>query len=225
MANTLTTTTDQMVEDFLAKAEWDPAPARKRLIFAIDATASRQQSWDLASQVQGQMFLEAGRYGGLDVQLVYFRGFGEMKATKFFGATMPLVQAMSGVVCRAGHTQLAKVLKHVAREHEQAPVAAVILIGDYCEEPLSEVEPPARALGRAKVPVYTFLEADAPEGRAAFEMIARATGGALIPFDANSPHQLRELLGAVAAYVVGGLEALADHRPEVVRLLTHGQRR
>ena len=109
-------------------------PGRKRLIFAIDATASRQPTWDLASQVQGQMFLEAGRYGGLDVQLVYFRGFDEMKATKFFGSTTPLVQAMTGVACRSGHTQLAKVLRHVAREHEKAPVAAVILIGDFCEE-------------------------------------------------------------------------------------------
>jgi hypothetical protein len=105
MTNALTPT-DQLVEDFLAKAEWDPAPARKRLIFAIDATASRQPTWDLASQVQGQMFLEAGRYGGLEVQLVYFRGFDEMKATTFLGSTIPLVQAMSGVVCGAGHTQL-----------------------------------------------------------------------------------------------------------------------
>jgi hypothetical protein len=220
MANTLTTTTDQMVEDFLAKAEWDPIPARKRLIFAIDATASRQPTWDLASQVQGQMFLEAGKYGGLEVQLLYFRGFGEMKATKFFGATTPLVQAMSGVACRAGHTQLAKVLKHVAREHERAPVAAVILVGDFCEEPLDAI---SHAAAQVRAPVYAFLEGDAPEGKAAFELIARATGGALIPFDANSPNQLRELLRAVAAYVVGGLEALADQRPEIVALLTHGR--
>jgi len=104
MTNTLTTTTDKLIDEFLAKAEWDPAPERKRLIFAIDATASRQPTWDLASQVQGQMFLEAGKYGGLDVQLVYFRGFGEMKATKFVGSAMPLLQAMTGITCRAGHT-------------------------------------------------------------------------------------------------------------------------
>jgi hypothetical protein len=142
-----------------------------------------------------------------------------MKATKFFGSTMPLVQAMSGLACRAGHTQLAKVLRHVAREHEQAPVAAVILVGDYCEEPLDDV---GHAAGPVRAPVYAFLEGDAPEGKAAFEVIAKATGGVVIPFDAKSPNQLRELLGAVAAYVVGGLEALTDQRPEIVRLLTHG---
>jgi hypothetical protein len=225
MPTDVATTTDKMVEEFLAKAEFDPAPTRKRLIFAIDATASRQPTWDAASEVQGQMFLEAGRYGGLDIQLVYFRGWDEMKATGWFGSSMPLVNAMSGVTCRTGHTQLAKVLRHVAREHEKAPVAAVILIGDCCEEPLSDLHEPATALGRAKVPVYTFLEGDIPEGRDAFSLIAEATGGALIPLDANSPNQLRDLLGAVAAYVVGGVEALADHRPEVVRLLTHGQGR
>jgi hypothetical protein len=222
MTNEITTTTNKLIEDFLAKAEWGPAPVRKRLIFAIDATASRQPTWDLASQVQGQMFVEAGRYGGLDVQLVYFRGFDEVTATKFFGSTMPLVQAMSGVACRAGHTQLAKVLKHVAREHEQAPVAAVILIGDFCEEKLDDV---GHAVSLVKVPVYAFLEGDEPEGKAVFELIANATGGVVLAFNANSPNQLRELLGAVAAYVVGGLEALADHGPEVVRLLTKGQGR
>jgi hypothetical protein len=221
MTNTLTTTTDKLVEEFLAKAEWDPAPGRKRLIFAIDATASRQPTWDLASQVQGQMFLEAGKYGGLDVQLVYFRGFGEMKATKFVGSAMPLVQAMTGITCRSGHTQLAKVLRHVAKEHEKAPVAAVILIGDFCEEKLNDV---GHAASQVKVPVYAFLEGEEPEGRAAFEVIAKATGGVVIPFDAGSPGQLRELLGAVAAYVVGGREALADRRPELVALLTHGGR-
>ena len=218
----VTPTTDRLIEEFLAKAEWDPAPARKRLIFAIDATASRQPTWDLAAQVQGQMFIAAGQYGGLDVQLVYYRGYDEMKATKFFGSTAPLVQAMTGIACRAGPTQLVRVLKHVAREHEKAPVAAVILIGDFCEEKLDAV---AHAASQVRVPVYTFLEGDEAEGEAAFRAIAQATGGALIPFDANSASQLRELLGAVAAYVVGGLEALTDQRPEIVRLLTHDQAR
>jgi hypothetical protein len=68
------TTTDALVDQFLAQAAKE-TPKRKRLILAIDATASRQPTWDTASQVQGQMFLEAGTYGGLDIQLAYFRGF------------------------------------------------------------------------------------------------------------------------------------------------------
>jgi hypothetical protein len=218
----LTTTTDRMVEEFLAKAEFDPGPARKRLIFAIDATASRQPTWDLAANVQSQMFLEAGKYGGLDVQLVYYRGFGEIRATKFVGSTMLLVQAMAKVTCQAGHTQLAKVLRHVARESEGAPVSAVILVGDCCEESLDTIAGAAAALARSNIPVYGFFEGNNPGGRDAFELITETTKGVLVPFDSNSPSQLRELLGAVAAYVVGGTEALADKRPEIVALLTHG---
>jgi hypothetical protein len=222
MSGSLATTTDKLVEEFLAKAEWDPAPVRKRLVFAVDATASRQPTWDLASQVQGAMFIEAGRYGGLDVQLVYYRGFNECRSSKFFAGSAPLIAAMSKSACQGGHTQLVKVLKHVAKEHEQSPVAAVILVGDACEEKLDDV---GHAAGLVRVPVYSFLEGHDAAGEAAFRTIARATGGALIPFNSNAPNQLRELLGAVAAYVVGGLEALADHRPEVVRLLTHAQSR
>jgi hypothetical protein len=220
MPTDLTTTTDQLIEEFLAKAEFDPPPTRKRLIFAIDATASRQPTWDIASQVQGQMFLEASKYGGLDVQLVYYRGFNEMKATKFTGSAAPLVQAMVKIMCQAGHTKLAKVLRHVASEHGKAPVAAVVLVGDACEEPLDAIAGSAVALGQAGVPVYGFFEGSNADGRAAFELITSTTKGALIPFDSNSPGQLRELLGAVAAYVVGGREALVDKRPEIVALLT-----
>jgi hypothetical protein len=60
MSGDLIARTDKMIEEFLAKAEFQPDPARKRLIFAMDATASRQPTWDLACQVQGQMFIEAG---------------------------------------------------------------------------------------------------------------------------------------------------------------------
>jgi hypothetical protein len=220
----LTISTDKMVEEFLAKAEFEPDPTRKRLVFAIDATASRQPTWDLAANVQAQMFMEASRYGGLDVQLVYYRGFSEMKATKFVGSAAPLVQAMAKVTCQAGHTQLAKMLKHIISEHKKAPVAAAILVGDCCEEPIDTIAQLAAELGEAGVRVYAFHEGDNQDGRAAFEEIAKRTRGALVPFDSNSPTQLRELLGAVAAYVVGGIEALTDKRPEIVALLTDGGR-
>jgi hypothetical protein len=213
----LTTTTDRMVEEFLAQAEHQ-APVRKRLIFAVDATGSRQPTWDMAVHVQGQMFLEASRYGGIDVQLVFYRGAGELKATAFFESAAPLVQAMSGVTCRGGLTQLEKVLQHIAREHEKAKIAAAILVGDCCEEELEDV---GCAAAEVKVPVYCFLEGSDTNGRAAFELIAKLTRGAVIPFDTSSPGRLRELLGAVAAYIVGGAEALAGHRPEIAALLTH----
>ena len=53
-----------------------------RLIFALDATASRQPTWDQACQLQGEMFVETAAIGGLNIQLVWYRGFGE-----FYGFT------------------------------------------------------------------------------------------------------------------------------------------
>jgi hypothetical protein len=45
--------------------------SRGRLIFTLDATASRESTWDMAAQLQASMFEEAAKAGGLDVQLVY----------------------------------------------------------------------------------------------------------------------------------------------------------
>ena len=47
---------------------------RGRLIFALDATMSRQPTWDSACALQADMFREAASAGGLDIQLVYSAG-------------------------------------------------------------------------------------------------------------------------------------------------------
>src|SRR5579864_1892099 len=60
-----------------------PGGARGRLIFALDATASRQPSWDNACRLQGEMFEATAALGGLDVQLVFYRGFRECKASRW----------------------------------------------------------------------------------------------------------------------------------------------
>ncbi len=68
------------IDAFLAKVAATPAPAaggRGRLIFALDATMSREPTWDTACHIQAEMFEATRAIGGLDVQLVFFRGFGE----------------------------------------------------------------------------------------------------------------------------------------------------
>jgi hypothetical protein len=66
------------IDAFLAKvkglAPTTAAGQRGRLIFALDATMSRQPMWDSACRLQADMFREAAAIGGLDVQLVYYRG-------------------------------------------------------------------------------------------------------------------------------------------------------
>lgn len=202
------------VRTFLKEVARTPPPkpgaGRARLIFAMDATASREPTWDRAVQVQGQMFLETAALGGLDVQLVYYRGFDECRASRWVGNPADLVRLMSGVLCRAGQTKIRRVLQHAINESQKKRVNALIFVGDCFEEELDDVGQIAGQLGMLGVRMFLFQEGHNPEAERAFRHIARLTGGAHCRFDSSSPGQLRDLLGAVAAYAVGGQQALAD---------------
>ena len=77
--------TSGAVQDFLRKLAATPAPApggpRGRLLFGMDATASREPTWDRACHIQGEMFRETAALGGLDIQLAYYRGFQQFETT------------------------------------------------------------------------------------------------------------------------------------------------
>jgi hypothetical protein len=182
--------------------------ARGRLIFALDATASRQPTWDRAAHVQGQMFVEADRLGGLDVQLVYYRGFAECRASRWVAKPADLLQLMAGVTCAAGHTQIARVLRHAHKESREHRLHALVFVGDCCEEGVDELGHLAGQLGLQGVKAFMFREGNDAEAERAFAEIARLTGGAHCRFDASAPDELRQLLGAVAAYAAGGRQAL-----------------
>lgn len=181
-----------------------------RLLFALDATMSRQPTWDTACQIQADMFIEAGKVGGLDVQLVYFRGFNECRASKWVGDTAALANLMGGIQVRGGHTQIGKAMKHALRENERGRVHAMVYIGDCCEEAADDLCDLAGRLGLSGVPVFVFQEGADPYAGTVFREIARLSGGAYSAFDTGSASQLRALLSAVAVYAAGGHKALAD---------------
>jgi hypothetical protein len=190
-----------------------PAPAagdRGRLIFAMDATMSRQPTWDMALGLQADMFSAVKAVGGLDVQLIYFRGFGECRSSKWVRDPDALARLMTQVQCRGGHTQIGKVLSHARRENERARVNAMVYVGDCMEENVDDLAALAGELGMLGVRVFLFQEGHNRTAESAFREIARLTGGAWCRFDAGSAAQLRELLAAVAVYASGGRKALAD---------------
>ena len=187
---------------------------RGRLIFAMDATMSRQPSWDLALELQADMFNAVKAVGGLDVQLVYFRGLGECQASKWVGDPDALARLMRQVSCAGGYTQIRKVLAHARRESETSKVNALIYVGDCMEEDVDELSQLAGELGLIGVPVFVFQEGRDPKAGRAFREIARLSRGAYCPFDAGSARQLRELLTAVAVYATGGRKALKDFGDE-----------
>jgi hypothetical protein len=180
-----------------------------RLIFAMDATMSRQPSWDMALELQADMFQAVKAIGGLDVQLVYFRGLDQCLASKWVRDPDTLARLMRQVSCQGGYTQIRKVLSHARREAERAKVSALVYVGDCMEEDVDELGKRAGELGLLGVPVFMFQEGHEPRAERAFKEIARLTRGAYCPFDAGSAKQLRELLKAVAVYASGGRKALA----------------
>jgi hypothetical protein len=197
---------------------------RGRLVFALDATASRQPTWDMAMQLQAEMFEEVSN---LDIQLVYYRGLGECQASGWVASGRRLANLMSKITCRAGQTQIGKILIHARREAEksnqgnQRNNVTLVFIGDAMEENIDQIVTVAAALGRLGVKIFMFQEGADANVEHAFREIARLSGGAYCRFHAGAPHQLAELLRAVAAFTVGGIRALEAKaaKPGAIKLL------
>ena len=202
------------IDSFLSRVrELGPAAKagpRGRLIFALDATMSRQPTWDTACKLQADMFREAAAIGGLDVQLVYFRGLAECRASRWVADADRLAELMSRIDCRGGHTQIAKVLSHTRNETERMRVQALVYVGDAMEEPIDNLCAAAGQLGLLGVPAFMFQEGYDPVAEQAFREMARLSRGAYCRFDPGAAHELAELLRAAAVYAAGGLKALAD---------------
>lgn len=207
--------TERDIDNFLVDVRSRTPAARSgqrgRLLFAMDATMSRQPTWDRALSIQSDMFRETARIGGLDVQLVYFRGFGECMASGWVSDPTALARLMTKVDCRGGYTQFCKVLSHIKREAGRSKVHAVVYVGDAFEESIDLACRIAGEIGLLGVPIFMFLEGQDIQAETAFREIARLTRGAFSRFDSGSAQQLRDLLSAVAVYAAGGQEALKDY--------------
>jgi hypothetical protein len=212
---------DAFLQEISQLASGGSPSTRGRLIFGLDATASREWAWDTACKLQADMFREVAATGGLDVQLVYYRGDDQCAASRWTSDTRHLTKIMTGLMCRAGHTQLRKILVHAQKETQLLKVGALIFIGDALEEGEDELIPEARELGRLGVPAFMFQEGHDREVETVFREIARITHGAYCRFDPGAARQLGELLKAVAVYVTGGTAALAArHDAAAIKLLS-----
>ena len=179
-----------------------------RLLFALDATMSRQPTWDLACSLQADMFKAIPSERALQVQLLYFRGLGECRASKWVLDANALAKLMSGIDCRGGNTQIGRVFAHARTEHAKRRINAVVFVGDAIEENVDALAEKAGQLGLLGCPVFLFQEGRDSRVEAAFREFARLTKGAYARFDAAAPQELAALLQAVAAYASGGRDLL-----------------
>jgi hypothetical protein len=217
MSKDITTPTSSraVIDAFLEKHAVQRHSGRGRLIFAVDATASRQPTWDLATSLTAKMF---GAVKNLDVQLIYFCGLNECQASPWVSDARALTGWMKKVRCESGETQIDRILTHARKEDIKQKVQAMVFVGDSYEENPDTLAVTARKLG---VPVFMFQEGDDEAVTEVFKNIAGLTHGAYSRFDKGSAKQLAELLGAVGAYAAGGQQALKDMstNASAVRLL------
>lgn len=207
--------TSQSVSEFLDKVDSLPTPHSDgrtgKLIFAMDATASRANTWDMACKLQGDMFAKSSAVGSLELQLVFFRGYNECKSTKWLSNPMDLLRLMSKVTCLAGRTQIERVLRHAIAEARNGEVDALVYVGDCMEESLDTLGSLAGELKLLGAPLFIFQEGHDLVASGAFKQLASVSGGAHCTLDHNSPQQLGQLLNAAAVYAAGGRGALNEH--------------
>lgn len=182
-----------------------------RLAFIIDATASRQPTWDRACQIQLQMFRAAEQVGSLAIQLIYYRGFNEFYASTWKSDSQSLLKEMISVHCLAGETQIHTSLEYLLRETTLQAVTAAVFIGDACEEATNGIYDVAGRLGVRKTPVFMFQENNIPGVDDIYRKIASLSGGAYCRFDSSSADLLADLLSGVAVYAAGGQKALESY--------------
>jgi hypothetical protein len=205
----------QAIEQFLGNASKLPqrstskAFTKGRLLFALDATASRQPSWDRACHLQGKMFTATDKLGGLQLQLCYYRGINEFHYSPWIQDSQSLLKTMSAVHCLGGYTQLGRVLNHALTEHRDQSLQAVIIIADAVEEKVDDLCAKAGKLGMLGLPLFMFQEGNDPTVRQCFQQMASLSKGAYATFDDQSATHLAELLAAVATFASGGQDALS----------------
>jgi hypothetical protein len=212
------------VDEFLAGVKPPPLPPRTgRLAFIIDATGSRESSWDRAAKLQTEMFHEVAKIGGLHIKLIHFGGVPgidiECVASEWLPNAVALAARMVQVRCRTGETQIARALGHVLEEPIQPKIGAVVYIGDACEERRENLLPAAQRLAARGTPLFIFQEGNGPHAESIFRELTKISGGAFSRFDANSAKQLGELLRAAALFATGGRLALEQQGSPAAKLL------
>jgi len=204
----------QDIQAFIGKVKNTPlvtGVGKGRLIFAMDATASREHCWDMASQNHAAMFVEAYKVSTLSVQLCYYRGMGDFTALPWSRSADDIKQALLSVRCLAGQTQIAKVLAHAMSEARTSKVNALVFVGDCVEENPDSLGALAGQLGILNLPLFVFQEGKNPKVGSIFSQLATLSGGAHCQFDQGSAKQLGQLLAAVAVYAAGGKPALESN--------------
>lgn len=210
--------------DSLIAAALTPS-RRPRLVFAFDATASREPAWELARQVTDSLFRVVP--GELDIALAVHGAGAVHTFTPFSPDPHSLRDAAASVKCQAGMTALVQLMDQVLA---QSGVKVMMYTGDCFEEDPQAAYDRAdsfKARGIKAIMLHDSSTGDAA-ARHVYDEIARRTGGVCVDFHGehgtNAAGELRELLEAVAVLTLGGVKLLEQRKaalPGAQRLLPY----
>jgi hypothetical protein len=122
---------------------------RPRIILALDCTTSmgefieaRRITPEVAATMANAVFAKAGRTG-LEVQLVYFRGDGDLPSkqprqfrvsNKWYTAPEDLAHAIAAIEHWPGWTQHCRLLRNAVAEAQKRAVQELVIVSDAFEE-------------------------------------------------------------------------------------------
>jgi len=179
-----------------------------RIILAIDATGTRQAIWDQIGKLQATMFVSGEQKTGLSVQLVYYRGSDECRASKWVSNAQSLYHLMGNIRCEGNIMQLSKVLSHSGKEHSKKRVSALVFIGDTVTEDVETLKEQATKLAKQGFRAIMVQDGIDSHTEKTFRAIAEVTNGAFLRFDQRFPKPLEEALSAAAMFATGGIQGL-----------------
>ncbi|MEZ5578780.1 MAG: hypothetical protein R3F40_04830 [Candidatus Competibacteraceae bacterium] len=154
------------------------------------------------------MFAATTDTGGLAMQLVWYRGYGEFQVEPWLSQVADLQRRMTSVQCRGGG-QIGRVLEHATRETRLHRVNALVLIGDCLEEAVDPLCQQAGQLGLLGVPAFVF-QGDDHDATLGFRGNRSADSWRLCTFDRVAPGNYASCLPPWRSTPRGGRPALEE---------------
>jgi hypothetical protein len=198
-------------------------PGRNRLVFAIDATASREGAWKVATEITSTRFESVP--DKIEVSLAYHGGGHIKELSPFSTNAKTFLDKLQQIRCIGGRTAFNDILDRVVH---LPGVACCVYIGDCFEEREADALALARQLKLKGIKMFIFHDTSSSEiydtdhAARVFAKVVDICGGALMDFNDQSPKQAEEFLGAIALYAVGGRKLLEQQKgqlPGAVKLL------
>lgn len=192
---------------------------RPRLVFGVDATASRQPAWESAQRITDRMFDAIP--GALDVALAVHGGSRVHTFTQFSSDVGLFRGKAAAVRCMAGETKLCDLME---RALESGGVRVMSYIGDAFEESREMALALADRFRARGIRLVILADQPSPATLEFFQQLVARAGGAVLDFRAEQLDVMGEVLEGVAALAVGGRKLLAGRGTAGARLLLEGLR-